>query len=78
MLLNLLKRIQPLQISIAGFDGFSESINENYADETYQNQRHAHEFAELNKEIAIMFNDIVETMSPGCEFKFITPSIFEK
>lgn len=78
MLLNLLKRIQPLQISIAGFDGFSESINENYADETYQNQRHAHEFAELNKEIAIMFNDIVETMSPGCEFKFITPSIFER
>lgn len=76
MLLNLLKRIGPDMITIAGFDGFSANAAENYIDSSYQNERHLHEFKVLNKEIASMYKEIVETMSPRCEFKFLTPSIF--
>lgn len=76
MLLNLLKRIGPDMITIAGFDGFSKNAEENYTDFSYQNERHLHEFKVLNKEIASMYNEIVETMSPKCKFKFLTPSIF--
>lgn len=76
MLLKLLKRIRPSQITIAGFDGFSEKLDENYADVSYQNNRHINEFTKLNKEILLMYKEIVETMSPECKFRFITPSIF--
>lgn len=77
MLLNLLKRINPSKITIAGFDGFDEKNTDNYADSSYQNDRHVGEFDTLNKEIKAMFHEIVETMSPACEFKMITPSIYE-
>lgn len=78
MFLNLMKRIRPCKITIAGFDGFSTETNKNYVDSSFQNDRHTTEFATLNKEIGAMYNEIVETMSPGCEFKFITPSIFAR
>ena len=78
MLFNMLRRINPAKVTIAGFDGFDENSSDNYADKSYQNERHVGEFAELNKEITEMFKEIVETMSPACEFKMITPSLFEK
>lgn len=77
MLFKLLKRVNPKRIFIAGFDGFKEDLGDNYSDSSFQNERHISEFQDLNSEIKIMFNDIVETMSPNCEFKFITPSLFE-
>lgn len=77
MLFKLLKRLNPKRVSIAGFDGFSESAGDNYADSSFQNERHVAEFKKLNAEIHTMFNEIVETMSPDCIFKFITPSMFE-
>lgn len=76
MLFKLLKRLNPKRISIAGFDGFNESAGDNYADSSFQNERHVAEFKKLNAEIHTMFNEIVETMSPDCVFKFITPSMF--
>lgn len=76
MLLNLLKRINPSNISIAGFDGFGNS-SKNYVDSSYQNDRHIDEFELLNSEIMQMFGDIVSTMYPACHFSMITPSIFE-
>ena len=76
MLLNLLRRINPSKVTIAGFDGFNTKSEKNYADSSYQNDRHVDEFEVLNKEISTMFKNIVETMSPECEFKFITPSIY--
>ena len=76
MLLNLLKRINPSDITIAGFDGFDTNISTNYADSSYQNERHIGEFVTLNKEISLMLENIVETMYPNCSFKFITPSVF--
>lgn len=50
---------------LAGFDGFSENVDKNYVDASYQNERHITEFKELNDELAKMFGEIVETMSPG-------------
>lgn len=77
MLLNLLKRINPRKITIAGFDGFDESSKFNYYDNSFQNERHVNEFATLNREIATMFKEIIETMSPECKFEFLTPSLYE-
>ncbi len=74
MLLNLLKRVSPSKITFAGFDGFSEDAERNYCDSSFQNERHIGEFNTLNKEVKAMYNEIVETMSPGCKFEFITPS----
>jgi len=77
MLLNLLKRVNPCTISIAGFDGFSVDTEKNYSDDSFQDIRHKAEFEILNKEIRTMFKEIVETMSPECTFKMITPSLYK-
>lgn len=76
MLFNLLKRLGPSKITIAGFDGFSKESKDNYYDESFQNDRHTKQFELLNREITEMFSDVKETMTPDCEFVFITPSIF--
>lgn len=78
MLLNLLKRINPKSITIAGFDGFDSNVDKNYADSSYQGKRHIQEFPLLNKEISIMLKEIVEIMTPTCSFKMLTPSKFEE
>ncbi|SKB66047.1 4-hydroxy 2-oxovalerate aldolase [Lachnospiraceae bacterium] len=78
MILNLLKRVNPSMITFAGFDGFNTESGENYMDDSYQNDRHISEFDGLNSDISMMLREIVETMSPNCKFKFITPSIYEK
>lgn len=78
MLLNLLKRVNPSKIAIAGFDGFDINNDKNYMDDSYQNERHKVEFEKLNKEINIMFGEIVRTMYPSCQFEMLTPSIFEE
>lgn len=77
MLLNLLKRIGPKKIVIAGFDGFSEDVEKNYADSSFQNERHVSEFNILNKEIGEMYKEIKETMSPECDIELLTPSLYE-
>ena len=77
MLLNMLKRVNPTKITIAGFDGFDEKSSENYADSSYQNERHVGEFVVLNKEIREMLKEVVDTMSPACSFEMITPSLYE-
>ena len=78
MLLNLLKRVNPSKITIAGFDGFDANNSKNYVDGSYQNERHIEEFEMLNKEICLMFKDVVETMRPSCLFHMITPSLYEE
>ena len=78
MLFNLLKKVNPAKITIAGFDGFDENCKDNYADESYQNERHASEFKLMNKEIQSMFDEIVETKSLSCVYSFLTPSRFDR
>lgn len=78
MLLNLLKRIGVSKITIAGFDGFETGKESNYADDSFQNDRHISEFNELNQEIKIMFGEIVNTLKGKSNIKIITPSLFEE
>lgn len=78
MLLNLLKRVNPSQITIAGFDGFELGNEMNYADSSYQNERHTKEFDTLDMEISEMLGEIVKVLENRCKVKFITPSLFEK
>ena len=77
MTFNLLKRLSPSCITIAGFDGFCEETDNNYFDNSFQNDRHIGEFRKMNEEIKKMYDEIVETMSPDCKFVFLTPSLFE-
>ena len=77
MLFALLRRINPSYITIAGFDGFDEKATDNYSDSSFQNERHVEEFVTLNRELKSMFTEIVETMSPGCKFTMLTPSLYE-
>lgn len=77
MLLQLLKRVNPKKIAMAGFDGFDVNSDKNYSDNSYQNERHISEFEILNQELSQMFGDIVEIMYPNCKFEIITPSLFE-
>ena len=77
MLFKLLKRANANKIIIAGFDGFDEKSDKNYVDTSYQNERHVAEFTMLNKEISEMFGEVVKMMQPSCEFKMLTPSLYE-
>lgn len=77
MLLNLLKKINVTSLAIAGFDGFSETTPSNYADASFQNARHKHEFAELNKEISKMLVEYRQMLLGQCTVKIITPSIYD-
>lgn len=78
MLLNLLKRVGVSKISMAGFDGFELDKASNYSEESFQNDRHRSEFEDLNKEIAQMLSEVIETLAGRCEIHFITPSRFDK
>lgn len=76
MLLNLLKRLEVSAITIAGFDGFENNKLSNYSNDCFQNDRHIDEFDCLNKEIACMFGEIVQSLEGKCEIKMLTPSKF--
>ena len=76
MLLNLMKSLNPSKITIAGFDGFRPELNQNYADSSYQNNRHKAEFETINKEVSAMLADIIETLYPECPVKLLTPSVY--
>lgn len=74
--MNLLKRLNPDKITIAGFDGFSNAKEDNYVDSGFQNDRHIVEFDLLNKEISEMYNDIKATLEGKCEVKLLTASLY--
>lgn len=76
MLLNLLKKLEISNITLAGFDGFDSDKTSNYTDDSFQNERHINEFEDLNREIGEMFTDIKKTLDGKCNIKMITPSRF--
>ncbi len=69
--LNLLKACDVKEVMLAGFDGFSVNINENYYD---PNMRHP-----VNLEQAERRNVYYKTLIKNCgmEVSFITPSMYE-
>ena len=76
MLLNLMKNLNPSKITIAGFDGFRTDVIQNYADSSYQNNRHKAEFDTINAEVGAMLAEIIKTLSPGCKVTLFTPSVY--
>ena len=78
MLLQMLKRLTPSKITIAGFDGFDITSSQNYADPSFQNERHVNEFEVLNYEIKEMFGEICEKLAGKCDISIITPSRYRR
>lgn len=73
--LNLLKAIGVKDIALAGFDGFSININENYADPNLRRP--------VNEEQVIRRNEyyknfILALRRSGIKTAFITPSLYEE
>lgn len=71
---NLVKACGVKEILLAGLDGFSSDINENYADPTLRRPVNTEQVERRN---AYYRNFIKKVKSLGIDVKFITPSIYE-
>lgn len=72
--LNLLKYIGITEIMLAGFDGFSININENYADPNLRrpvNEEQAHQRNSYYKSFIGSLKQL------GIDIKFLTPSLYD-
>lgn len=78
MLLCLLRRIGFEKIYLAGFDGFSTDIKDNYIDDSFQNDRHIEEFDFINYDIACMLRDYIVSIKDKSAIEFITPSVYQR
>jgi 4-hydroxy 2-oxovalerate aldolase len=78
MLFNLLRKLEIRKLSIAGFDGYSTGNELNYKDKSLDNKRNESEYEAINRDVMIMFEKFVKTVSDKCEIHFITPGMFEK
>ena len=72
--LNLLKYIGVKDIALAGFDGFSVNINENYAD---PNLRRPVNDEQANRRNSYYKSFIHSLKDTGINISFITPSLYE-
>jgi 4-hydroxy 2-oxovalerate aldolase len=75
MLLNLLKRIGANDVAIAGMDGFSKE-GANYFDKSYNVNRLASQYDEINPEISKMLRMYMKTVAGKCTVSFVTPGMF--
>lgn len=72
--INLLKACGVKEILLAGFDGFSVNINENYYDPS---MRHPVNAEQANRRNIYYKNFISRTMDSGLKVTFLTPSFYE-
>ena len=77
MLLNILRNAGCENITIAGFDGFSEEAKDNFAYGMYNPNVQESEFDHLNADIAKLLRDFSKTLENKKSVKFLTPSRFE-
>lgn len=79
LLLRLLDKLGVKSIAIAGLDGFDYNINnaQNFANSELELANLNTEAKLLNKEIAEMLNDFMETKTGDESVQFITPSRFD-
>lgn len=78
MVLNLLKKLCPKKISIAGFDGFDKDKQNNFVDESFANRRYVDEFDAINNELERMMREYYLTVKGSIELSFLTDSRFEQ
>ncbi len=74
IVLNLLRKCDVKEIMLAGFDGFSVDINENYFDASMRHPYNAEEAQKRNEYHKKFFGKIKEE---GIKLEFITPSKYE-
>lgn len=72
--MNLLKACDVREILLAGFDGFSININENYYD---PNMRHPVNFEQVERSNAYYKGFIDRIRKSGIRVVFVTPSLYE-
>lgn len=77
MLLNLLRKLKVKKITLAGFDGFDEQVENNFMDPTFHNDRHVRIFKEINKELSDMMEQYAAAVKDDIALSFLTPSKFE-
>ena len=74
--LRVMNVLEVREVYIAGFDGFKETYNESYADESLPSIIPGKKWSELNDEIKDMFTDVKEH-APNMHIHFLTDSYFE-
>lgn len=74
IILNLLRSCKVKEILLAGFDGFSVNINENYFD---PNMRHPVNAAQAKRRNSYYKGLIRRMRESGIRIEFITPSLYE-
>lgn len=75
-LLNLLNLLKVRNIYIAGMDGVSEDVTQNYFDNSLNVGRTMVDFNVTNGKWKSDFAEFMETKNAECEVCFITPSMF--
>lgn len=76
MLLRLLDQLEVCSIAIAGFDGYSTSSVENYANGEIALANTYEDATEINIEISRMLKDYIRSRAHSIPISFITPSRF--
>ncbi len=74
IVLNLLRKCDVKEIMLAGFDGFSVDINENYFDASMRHPYNAEEAQKRNEYHKKLFSRVRDE---GIKLEFITPSKYE-
>lgn len=75
IVMNLLRICEVKTVLLAGFDGFSPNINDNYYDPYL---RHPIDEKQADEDNAYYIEFIKGLRNQGMDIKFITPSIYEK
>lgn len=78
MCLRLLNKLHAPKIAIAGFDGFSDSYDESYADISLPRINPGKAWGELNAEISDMLADFKRSTKDYMKMEFITSSKFDE
>jgi len=74
--LRLLKQLNVNEVYIAGFDGFKDTYNESYADESLPTVNPGKKWEELNEEIKDMFDDVKKD-AKAMNISFLTNSLYQ-
>lgn len=76
MLLNLLRKLEVKEISLAGFDGLKVG-GENYMDASFPNNGTKDSVDKVNNEVKKLFLQMKDQMRDKTKIDFITPSLYE-
>jgi 4-hydroxy 2-oxovalerate aldolase len=76
--LSLLRKLKVKAITIAGFDGYSNKLSENYFDETMIVSRSNNDYTKLTQEVMNEFERFYKSELNKIRVSFLTPSVYER